>query len=443
MTVQDIPRPGSHGAAAPHLPAWRDAFRRVRERLLAPQLAAALHPTPLRVRGLGLFMLVGHPLFWVIWAVHLPQPYESLPLRLAGAGLGLLLITSLVSRDPSTRLSRHVFNAVTWLGLPLFFGWMYLCNGGNAVWLASTAAMILAYYYIADWRLATLGLAAAAALASLLFDLWGPALAPMTQDLLVANTVVLLFCMAMGLLLGLSSTNLRHEQLAHTVSTVGIVAHELRTPLATMSLIGDAIRGSAGDSHSTEAAQRLEQLAARLHVLVRNMNHHIDMQVTNARPVRMPTQTSPIRASNLVREAVSSYPFRSTRERDCVRVRIQDDFVFRGSPTLFRQVIDNLIKNAMTSLAAATNSTAAGDLVVHVLSSGGLGQIVVTDRGVGIAAAHLPRVFDAFFSTHRGTGHGLGLAFCRQVVSHARGDIRAHSQPGGGAAFTIELPILH
>ncbi len=337
MTVQDIPRPGSHGAAAPHLPAWRDAFRRVRERLLAPQLAAALHPTPLRVRGLDLFMLVGHPLFWVIWAVELPQPYENLPLRLLNAGLGLLLIAGLVSK----------------------------------------------------------------------------------------------------------ATRLRHERLAHTVATVGIVAHELRTPLATMALIGDAIRGAAGDCHDTETAQRLEQLAARLHVLVRNMNHHIDMQVTNARPVRMPTQTSPIRASNLVREAVSSYPFRSTRERDCVRVRIQDDFVFRGSPTLFRQVIDNLIKNAMTSLAAATNSTAAGDLVVHVLSSGGLGQIVVTDRGVGIAAAHLPRVFDAFFSTHRGTGHGLGLAFCRQVVSHARGDIRAHSQPGGGAAFTIELPILH
>ena len=46
--------------------------------------------------------------------------------------------------------------------------------------------------------------------------------------------MVIAFCWFMGLLLGLSSSNLRREQLNHTLGTMGIMAHELRTPLATM-----------------------------------------------------------------------------------------------------------------------------------------------------------------------------------------------------------------
>jgi two-component system CAI-1 autoinducer sensor kinase/phosphatase CqsS len=52
------------------------------------------------------------------------------------------------------------------------------------------------------------------------------------------------------------------------------------------------------------------------------------------------------------------------------------------------------------------------------------------------------QIFEPFFSTDRGTGHGLGLAFCRQVVHSAHGTIRVKSEPGRGAMFIIELPIL-
>ena len=89
----------------------------------------------------------------------------------------------------------------------------------------------------------------------------------------------------MALVLGISSSNLRREQLNYTLGTMGIMAHELRTPLATMSLIGDAVRNDA--SHGSENGQALEQLAARLHTLVRNMNHQIDTQIANARLMRL------------------------------------------------------------------------------------------------------------------------------------------------------------
>ena len=55
--------------------------------------------------------------------------------------------------------------------------------------------------------------------------------------------------------------------------------------------------------------------------------------------------------------------------------------------------------------------------------------------------AALQRVFEPFFSSDHGTGHGLGLAFCRRVVVAAKGSLRVKSEPAAGAVFTIALPV--
>jgi len=421
--------------------AWQRFTRWVKEEAVTAPLVPVLHPSPLRMKGLGLFTLVGHPLFWWIWAVALPQPYESLALRLFTASLGFLLMSRHISSHPASRLSGQVFSAVIWFELPFLFSWMYLCNGGNAAWLASVAAMILTYYFVTDWRIATAGLAAAAVLARLLFELWGPPVPAMSTVHMLTDAMVIAFCVSMGLLLGVSSANLRREHLAHTLTTMGIMAHELRTPLATMSLIGDAVRGTAAEVPPAES-ERLQQLAARLHMLVRNMNHQIDMQIANARLMRLPGHKEAVSAADLVRETAGQYPYRSTRERESVQLQLHADFTFQGSRPLFAQVLDNLIKNALQSLAAASSASRPGDLVVEVGTADGRGRIVVSDRGVGIDAELQPRIFEPFFSTNEGTGHGLGLAFCRRVVEGAGGTIRVKSEPGRGAAFTIELPLL-
>jgi two-component system, CAI-1 autoinducer sensor kinase/phosphatase CqsS len=422
--------------------AWHRMGRWLKEEVVTAPLVPVLHPSPLRMKGLGLFTLFGHPLFWFVWAIWLPQPYENLPLRLVTASLGLLLFSNRISSDPTSRLSGQVFTAVFWFELPFLFSWMYLCNGGNHAWLASMAAMVLIYYFATDWRIATLGIAAGGALARILFELWGPIVPPMSTELLLTNTMVIAFCISMGMLLGVSSANLRREQLAHTLTTMGIMAHELRTPLATIALVSDAVRGAAADSDAG-TGRTLEDLSTRLNALVRNMHHQIDTQIANARLTRLPGYKEAVSAGALVRDAVANYPYRSVRERECVTVRINTDFIFEGSRALFTQVIDNLMKNALRSLAAASSPVQPGHLAIEVDLQHNRGRIVMADRGVGIGLEAQSRIFEPFFSTNRGTGHGLGLAFCQQVIHSAHGTIRVKSEPGQGALFTIDLPILN
>lgn len=432
-------------AASPPRALYESLAQRLRywaaTEVVRPLVEPVLHPSTWRIRALGVSTMVGHPLFFLVWGVWLPQPWESLPLRLVMAvlALGLLVIPG-ISASPPSRVATFTFSIIFWITLPWLFSWMYFCNSGNAVWLASLGAMFLIYYHLTDWRLATMGSASGLLVAWLMFHAIGPAVPPIPLEQALTNTVVLGFCWFMGLTLGLSSSNLRREQLAYTLGTMGIMAHELRTPLATMQLIGEALRNEAW-AREDDSGAKLEKLAQRMNNLVRNMNHQIDMQITNARLMRLPRHTELVSAAELVQTAVADYPFRSARERDSVVVQVHGDFRFRGSRALFAQVLDNLTKNALRSLAAATTASQRGDLLVEVGALGNRGRIVFTDKGVGMEPELQARIFQPFFSTDRGTGHGLGLAFCQRVVQGAHGTIRVKSEPLRGAMFTIELPL--
>ena len=161
--------------------------------LFTAPLTPVLHPSPWRLRCLGLFTLLGHPLFGWIWGEWLPQPYENYRLRGIMAALGLILMVRGVSHAAASQFAGRAFSAVFWIQLPLFFSWMYLCNSGNTVWLASVCAMILIYYHVTDWRLATLGTMTGGLLAWLLFEGFGPGAAPMTEREQAVNAVVIAF----------------------------------------------------------------------------------------------------------------------------------------------------------------------------------------------------------------------------------------------------------
>ncbi|MBA3771201.1 MAG: HAMP domain-containing histidine kinase [Ramlibacter sp.] len=410
--------------------------------VVRPLLEPILHPSRWRIRALGLSTSLGHPFFFWAWNHLLPQPYENLWLRLVMTALGIcLLVFRSLTATPPGKMAAVIFTIIFWITLPWFFSWMYFCNNGNKVWLASLAAMFLIYYHLTDWRIATLGGVSGMAVAWVMFRLAGPPTPEMPGEEMATNALVIAFSWYMGLVLGISSSNLRREQLNYTLGTMGIMAHELRTPLATMSLIGDALRGQAVPS-GAQTDERLTQLAARLSTLVRNMNHQIDTQIANARLMRLPANKETVNAAELVREAVAGYPYRSNRERDSVAVRVHSQFLFEGSHAQFRQVIDNLLKNALRSLAAAKSASQPGDILLEIKATSTWGQIVVTDRGVGMAPDLQARIFEPFFSTDHGTGHGLGLAFCQRVVQGANGSIRVHSELWHGAAFTLELPVL-
>ena len=115
--------------------------------------------------------------------------------------------------------------------------------------------------------------------------------------------------------------------------------------------------------------------------------------------------------------------------------------LYRGDPTRVRQILHNLISNAL-------KFTEAGRIVVALERAEGEGtvRIAVRDSGVGISAEALSRLFGKFeqadaSTTRRYGGAGLGLSICRELAELMGGSISAESEPGVGSTFRVVLPI--
>jgi two-component system sensor histidine kinase BaeS len=111
-----------------------------------------------------------------------------------------------------------------------------------------------------------------------------------------------------------------------------------------------------------------------------------------------------------------------------------------GDRSLLRQVLDNLLDNAIKYTAAN------GHVRIALRRAGATAALTVADEGVGISGDALPHVFDPFFredsSRTRATGGtGLGLAIVARVVEAHGGQVAASSEAGRGAQFRVELPL--
>lgn len=120
--------------------------------------------------------------------------------------------------------------------------------------------------------------------------------------------------------------------------------------------------------------------------------------------------------------------------------RPEGEIRVRADPTRLDTIISNLLHNAIKY------SPDGGLLTVAVTSDGSLGRVTVTDQGLGIADADMPRLFTRFgrLVTQENShipGTGLGLYLSRRLARMHGGDIAVASEPGKGSAFTVSLPL--
>jgi signal transduction histidine kinase len=137
----------------------------------------------------------------------------------------------------------------------------------------------------------------------------------------------------------------------------------------------------------------------------------------------------------VVHTAMESYAFgRGQRER--VRVMQAEDFHVRGDENLLIYVLFNLLQNALVFDAGRP------DLVLEVRfgRDGDGGWLSVRDNGPGIPPERLPGIFESFMTYANKQGTGLGLPFCKRVMTALGGGIDVRSAPGEGTEFLLRFP---
>ena len=210
------------------------------------------------------------------------------------------------------------------------------------------------------------------------------------------------------------------------------VSHEFRNPLAAIRTAAETV--AAADS--TEDRERFRTMLLRdvdrLEGLVSGVRElaRIDTAVSSER-------RSPVDLGVLLKGVADGRQevFGVTVELHLPAHPIR----VSASADRLTQVFENLVDNA------ASFSPAAAPVEVEAVSRAARCHVTVRDRGPGIPAPHLERVFDRFFSyrpdSERREHMGLGLAIAKAIVTGYGGTIEARNRPGGGAEFVVELPL--
>ncbi len=391
----------------------------------------------MRVKGLGIFLVLDHVVAYWVFGYASPHRFENFWLRLVMAASALPFIFSSFSKEPKSYKSQLWLTVVVWLQLPVMFSFMFVMNDGSGIRLATLTGVVLIYYQLTDWRLATFGIASGLLLGSCIaLGIHNPQFVDLTSSIFILSIDWMI-----ALFLGVSRANQRQMQLTQAVNTMAVMSNEMRPAISTISLVGRALRSEANAAAESLQGARLKSWGHRLELLSRSLRSTMNNQVANAHLLELglPGENEQLKASMLVQEVHAAYPYRSERERECVEIVVRRDFNFTSSHMLFSEVLNNLIRNGLHAVLTSHRKLVSGDVLIEVGVIGGHGRIIVSDRGVGMTQDTKAQAFDAFFSTDRLASHGLGLTFCRQVVQAAGGTIVGESVLGFGASFTIEF----
>jgi two-component system sensor histidine kinase BaeS len=220
------------------------------------------------------------------------------------------------------------------------------------------------------------------------------------------------------------------------VELVGDVAHELRTPIATLTgYLEGLLDGVVEPSPETWAKLHTESL--RLRRIVDDLQ---ELSRAEARqiPMRL-ARVSPVAIVNAARDRITA-----EYEEKGLELRIAS---LTGLPDVMAdqdravQALTNLLTNALRY------TPAPGSVDVSVAREGPMLAFRVRDTGVGIAPENLPRIFERFYRVEKSRsralgGSGIGLTITKALVEAMHGSIRAESAGlGQGSAFTFTLPI--
>ena len=220
-------------------------------------------------------------------------------------------------------------------------------------------------------------------------------------------------------------------RLRHFVSDA---SHELRTPLTSMRGYAELLRRNPDMSPDdlTVAMRRIDEETQRMGILVDDLL--LLARLDQGRPL----ETRPVDLEALVDDACADA--RAADGGRAISARVTAPLVVTGDEMRLRQVLSNLLRNALVHTPAGT------PVEVALHRDDGHAVLEVIDHGPGIPPSHAEHIFERFYRADWGRsgdqgGSGLGLSIAAAVVQAHGGRIGVVPTPGGGATFQISLPV--
>ncbi len=220
------------------------------------------------------------------------------------------------------------------------------------------------------------------------------------------------------------------------------VSHDLRTPVASLRLMVEAIVDGVADDPAT-----IRRYVATMERETINLGRLIDdlFEMAQLDAGQVPVRRVPVPIGTLISQTLDAMAAQAARQQVALATRIEGEpSPVLVDPGLVQRVLYNLVQNAIR------HTPARGSVTVVAVGLGSEVRVDVRDTGEGIPAADLPYVFDRFYRGDRArardpeggipAGSGLGLAIARRLVEAHGGRVWVVQPPEGGSIFSFTLP---
>jgi len=204
---------------------------------------------------------------------------------------------------------------------------------------------------------------------------------------------------------------------------IGDLAHELVNPLNAAAMSTELAKLMLARGQYEKAAEALDRIGGdcmRCARILRDAQDYLTITTGELQP-----DVDPIVPLDEASRMLSD-------RGEIVSDAVAGIFHMDGDPIALRRMFTELLRNAFDFGATSVQ--------IHVAHADGLLNIRVADNGPGIQPAHLPRMFDPFFSTKRDQHSGVGLAIARRIAQAHGGSLQAAQNSGQGATLELHLP---
>ena len=397
-----------------------------------------------------LALTIAHVVAWMFEGAYADADFNSLSLRLLICATTLPLFLSKIQTFKGIRKHNRIYFILTmWLHLPFLFSMLSTLNLSQLTEPTISNNIWFYQYFVA--LMLFFGLLSSINLSLFLV---------ITAQILTAALVFLISdsnkIISFGVSSGMLATSLTvycfsyltHEKLAfvdqqkiETAYGIGArVAHELRTPLLSISNFSRAALKRLGNEASSSddisaSVEYLKQIVEE----VTYSNRTIDLLlVTTSKAPFDNFGSEPIEARTLIVDTLNTFPYSNSNEiKQVAYATSEDNFEIIGSKRLVKHVLFNLVKNALLETKIHNEKRIfLGHYRVREK-----GFIYVSDNGPGIPKENRSKIFDNFFTTRTGgDGTGIGLAFCKSVMNDLGGSI-SYSREGDLSVFLLTFPL--
>ena len=221
-------------------------------------------------------------------------------------------------------------------------------------------------------------------------------------------------------------------------TSVSTVAHEMRTPLASMRMLTDTLREGRYRG-GQQLREYLDLIAGENERLRRIAENFLTFSRLDRRGYAL--ELSPVAPHTVAMQAIASLRARLEAPGCAFTIEVPESLPqIRADHDSLAQVLTNLIDNALMYTGPEKQ------IALRARADSGALLFSVEDNGIGIADAQRRTIFEPFYQVDQKLsrtreGSGLGLAIVRRIVKAHGGEIAVASEPGKGSVFTVKIPL--